>query len=152
MWISDLISDSSEEVFGIEELNVVIKGRLWRSSHLQKWTPACSGWWCQLGDWLCTQGSRVLHLGVEVRSEELLRQLSYDIKSQLGHPKPAMLVLYDIRAPIIGPFRAWKPHIPPLWHKEPARSKQSTPPSRGLWMRRAGSLCHKRAGVAIPRI
>ena len=31
---------------------------------------------------------RVLHLDVEVRSEELLRQLSYAIKNQLGHPKP----------------------------------------------------------------
>ena len=35
----------------------------------------------------------------------------------------------------------------PLCHKEPARSKQKAP-SRGLWMRQAGSLWHKRAGVA----
>ena len=41
------------------------------------------------------------------------RQLSYAIKNQLGHPKPPTLVLYGIiRAPIIGPFRAWKPPIP----------------------------------------
>ena len=39
---------------------------------------------------------RVLHLDVEERSEELLRQLSYA----------------SIRAPIIGPFCAWKPPIP----------------------------------------
>ena len=32
--------------------------------------------------------SRVLHLDVEVRSEELLHQISYAIKNQLGHPKP----------------------------------------------------------------
>ena len=34
----------------------------------------------------------------------MLRQLSYAIKNQLGHPKPACssLVLYGIRAPIIG--------------------------------------------------
>ena len=36
-----------------------------------------------------------------------------------------------------------------LCHKEPARSKQKAP-SRGLWMRRAGSLWYKSAGVAIP--
>ena len=44
--------------------------------------------------------------------------------------------------------------------QEPARSKQNTPPrdflrskalSRGLGMRRAGSLWHKKASVAIPR-
>ena len=29
---------------------------------------------------------------------------------------------------------------------------RSKAPSRGLWMRRAGSLWHKRAGVAIPRL
>ena len=33
---------------------------------------------------------------------------------------------WSIRAPIIGPFRAWKPPHP-LCHKEPARSKQNTP-------------------------
>ena len=51
------------------------------------------------------------------------------------------LVLYVIRAPIIGPFLAWKPPIPY------ARNKQNIP-GRGLWMRRAGSLWHKRAGGA----
>ena len=42
-----------------------------------------------------------------------------------------------------------------LCHKEPVRSKQNTPhggiskaPSRGLWMRRAGSLWHKRADAS----
>ena len=30
----------------------------------------------------------VVHLDVEEWSEELLRQLSYAIKNQLGHPKP----------------------------------------------------------------
>ena len=52
---------------------------------------------------------------VEDCSEELLRQQSSDIKNQLGHSKPPIrcssLVLYGIRAPIIGPFRAWKPTI-----------------------------------------
>ena len=44
----------------------------------------------------------------------LLRQLSYAIKNQLGHPKPPTrvfacptLVLYGIRAPLIDPFRAF---------------------------------------------
>ena len=32
--------------------------------------------------------NRVVHLEVEVRSEELLHQLSYAIKNQLRHPKP----------------------------------------------------------------
>jgi len=32
--------------------------------------------------------SRVVHLDVEDCSEELLRQQSYAIKNQLGHPKP----------------------------------------------------------------
>ena len=72
---------------------------------------------------------RLVHLDVEDCSEELLRQQSYAIKNQLGHPKPPTrgfgtqntpiggyfacpsLVLYGIRAPIIGPFRAWKPPI-----------------------------------------
>ena len=51
--------------------------------------------------------NRVVHLDVEVRSEELLRQLSYTIKNQLarGFACPT-LVLYGLRAPIIGPFRA----------------------------------------------
>ena len=37
---------------------------------------------------------RVLHLDVEVRSEELLRQLSYAIMNQLGHPKSRLLKLW----------------------------------------------------------
>ena len=53
-----------------------------------------------------------------VPSHELLRQQSYAIKNQLGHPQPptigvyfacSSLVLYDIRAPIIG--LAWRPTI-----------------------------------------
>ena len=36
----------------------------------------------------CCIEVRVVHLDVEVRSEELQRQLSYAIKNQLGHPKP----------------------------------------------------------------
>ena len=84
-----------------------------------------------------------------IAPEMLLHQLSYAIKNQLvasKSPKPPIrgfgtqnipigwyfartsLVLYGIRAPIIGPFRAWKPPIP--------------------WMRRAGSLWHKRPGAA----
>ena len=72
---------------------------------------------------------RVGHLDVEDCSEELVRQQSYAIKNQFGHPKPptrgfgtqnspivkyftcSSLILYGIRAPIIGPFRAWKPTI-----------------------------------------
>ena len=68
---------------------------------------------------------RLVHLDVEDCSEELLRQKSYAIKNQLGHPKPPTrsfetqnipvgryfacpsLVLYGIRAAITGPFRAW---------------------------------------------
>ena len=38
---------------------------------------------------------RVLHLDVEEWSEELLRQLSYAIKNQLGHPKTPFF--YGIR-------------------------------------------------------
>ena len=48
------------------------------------------------------------------------------------------LVLYGTRAPIIGPFRAWKPSIPYAIKNHRGASK--IPPSRGLWMRRAGSL------------
>jgi len=66
------------------------------------------------------------------------------------------LVLYGIRGPIIGPFRAWKPTIPYAIKNQRGASKitpnggilRSKAPSRGLWMRRAGSLWHKRAGVA----
>ena len=78
--------------------------------------------WLGLGTvGLLSQGST---LDVEVRSEELLRQLSHAIKNQLGHPKTQRgfenmtqqvtsclkLVLYGIRAPIIDPFLAWKQH------------------------------------------
>ena len=54
----------------------------------------------------------------------LLRQLYYSIKNHLGHwteigtpialgsVSCPTLVLYGIRKPKIGPFRAWKPHIP----------------------------------------
>ena len=73
-------------------------------------------------------------------------QLSYAIKNQLEHPKPLggyfacfLLVLYGIRAPIIGPFRAWKPLIPYGIKNQRGASK----------MRRAGSLWHKRAGASI---
>ena len=52
--------------------------------------------------------TRLVHLDVEECSEELLRQQSYAIKNQLGHPKPPLgalalelwmpeLVLYGIR-------------------------------------------------------
>ena len=67
--------------------------------------------------------TRLVHLDVEDFPEELLRQQSYAMKNQLGHPKPptrgfgtqntpiggylacSSLVLYAIRAPIKGP--AW---------------------------------------------
>ena len=61
--------------------------------------------------------TRVLHLDVEERSEELLRQLSYAIKNQLVASKAphyfacSSLALYGIRAPILGPFRTWKPTV-----------------------------------------
>ena len=42
------------------------------------------------------------------------------------------LVLYGIRAPIIGPFRAWKPTIPYAIKNQRGASKD--PFSRGLWM------------------
>ena len=55
----------------------------------------------------------VVHLDVEDISEELLRQLSYEIKNQLKVSKIVCLslVLYSIKAPMMGPFRAWKPPI-----------------------------------------
>ena len=43
------------------------------------------------GDWrsrLGFPGHRLVHLDVEDCSEKLLRQQSYAIKNQLGHPKP----------------------------------------------------------------
>ena len=39
-----------------------------------------------MGGWNIS--NRLVHLDVEVCSEELLRQQSYAIKYQLGHPKP----------------------------------------------------------------
>ena len=36
-------------------------------------------------------------------------------------------VLTAVQAPVIGPFRAWKPTLSLIWHKEPARSKQNAP-------------------------
>ena len=36
----------------------------------------------------CLISCRLVHLDVEDCSEELLRQQSYAIKNQLGHPKP----------------------------------------------------------------
>ena len=56
----------------------------------------------------------MVHLDVEDQVEELLRQLSYAMKNQLvlvGGFGCDELVLYGIRAPIIGPFREWKPPI-----------------------------------------
>ena len=88
--------------------------------------------------------SSVVHLDDEDYSEELLHQHSFAIKNQLVASKApycSSLVLYGIRAPIIGSFRAGKPPI--LILAEPARSKQKAP-SKGLWMRWAGSLWHKR--------
>ena len=46
--------------------------------------------------------------------------------------------------PIIDSFFAWS-HLS-LCHKEPAKGNKS--PSRGLWVPWAGSLWHKRSGVA----
>ena len=51
---------------------------------------------------------RLVHLDIEDCSEELLRQQAYAIKN---HFACSSLVLYGTRAPIIGPFRAWKPTI-----------------------------------------
>ena len=87
--------------------------------------------------------SRLVHsLDVQDKSEESQRQQSYAIKNELGQTTPykgyfacSSLVLYGIRVPIIEHFRAWKPTIP----------------SRGLWLRRAGSLWHKIAGASITR-
>ena len=61
----------------------------------------------------------MVHLDVEEWSEELLRQLTYAIKNQL------------LRAPIIGPFRAWKPPFPYAIKNQRRASKD---PIRGLWM------------------
>ena len=59
---------------------------------------------------------RVVHLHFESCSEELVRQQFYAIKTQPGQQNAkyfasSSLVLYGIRAPILGPFRAWKPTI-----------------------------------------
>ena len=56
------------------------------------------------------------YLEVEVRSEEFAC---------------SSLVLYGIRAHIIGPFSAWKPPIPCAIKNQRGASKD---PSRGLWM------------------
>ena len=53
-----------------------------------------------------------------------------------------VLVLYGIRAPIVGPFRAWKPPIPYAIKNQREASKipsnggilRSKAPSRVLWM------------------
>ena len=63
------------------------------------------------------------------------------------HPRSS-LVLYGIRAHIIGLFSPWKPPIPYAIKNQPRGILRSKPPSRGLWMRQAGSLWHKRSGVA----
>ena len=47
---------------------------------------------------------RVVHLDVEDCSEELLRQLSYAIKNQLGHPKPPTRGFGTQNTPIGGYF------------------------------------------------
>ena len=80
--------------------------------------------------WSVSNKNRLVHLDFEVRSEELLAPAllchKEPVRSKLvggfGTKYPPTLVLYGIRAPTIGPFRAWKPH--PLCHKEPERSKQ----------------------------
>ena len=57
----------------------------------------------------------VLHLDVEDFSEELLRCLLCNNEAGLWNAKSpllalsSLLVLYSIRAPIIGPFHVWKP-------------------------------------------
>ena len=51
----------------------------------------------------------VVHLDVEVRSEELLHQLSYAIKNKLGHPKAL-----ERNIPIGGHFL---PYAGSLWHE-----------------------------------
>ena len=48
--------------------------------------------------------SRLVHLDVEDCSEELLRQQSYDIKKQLGHPKPPTSGFGTQNTPIGGYF------------------------------------------------
>ena len=74
--------------------------------------------------------TRLAHLDVEDCSEDLLRQQSCAIKNQLGQSKP--LVLYGVRAPIIGPFRAWNANYPYAKAKRPILSLDA----------RAGSLWH----------
>ena len=111
--------------------------------------------------------TRLVHLGVEDCSEELARQQSYAIKNQLGHPKP---LLGNEKYPHWGVFCLLLAGS--LWHKgaynrtfpcmeanypyaiknQRGASKKplvggflrSKAPSRGLWMRGAGSLWHKR--------
>ena len=63
-----------------------------------------------------------------------------------------MLLRHKEPPPIIGPFPVWKPPIPYAMENQQGASNagilRSKAPSRGLWMRQAGSLWHKRAGVA----
>ena len=47
-----------------------------------------------MGGWNIS--NRLVHLDVEVCSEELLRQQSYAIKNQLGHPKLAKQFLRTV--------------------------------------------------------
>ena len=74
----------------------------------------------------------------------LLRKLSYAIKNQLVASRRMYLLLAGS-----------------LWHKDRLLPSKIPPkggilhskaPSKGLWMRRAGSLWHLRAGKAIPLI
>ena len=53
---------------------------------------------------------------------------------------PALLC-HKEPVPIIGSFRAWRPPFP-------YAIKNQLGASRGLWMRRGGSLWHKRADIA----
>ena len=77
----------------------------------------------------------------------LLGALDRNTPIALGGISCPTLVLYGIRAPIIGPLRAWKPPFPYAINNQRGASK--IPPSRVLWMRRAGLLWHKRAGAAL---
>ena len=110
--------------------------------------------------------TRLVHLHVEDTSEELLAPALLCHKEPARRIQSPLLGALERKIPLGGYFACsslvlygkrdrWLPctersyYGAPLCHKEPARSKA---PSRGLWMRRAGSLWHKRAGVAIPRM
>ena len=96
----------------------------------------------------------------------LLRQVSYAIKNQLGHPKPPTRGFGTQNTPrgvfcllLSGSLwhkDRWLPCTERSYYRHPYAIKNqrgaTKAPSRGLWMRRAGSLWHKRAGVAIPRL